>query len=156
MLKIGIDPAFRKSGFAICIVDTDDRTARFIIFKNGFMDFCGWVFHDAPGKELKPIFVIENSNLQEAFFVKDLKYAEAVGKNKAASQYTCDLLTQWYGIERVYPLSPYEKGAKVTDLKVFAAIARGYELINYKGLASEQDKRDAFMLAIKNLPYKIR
>jgi len=153
MLKIGIDPAFRDSGFAICVLDTIEKTGRFIVFKNGFMDFLGWVFYDAPAKDENVIFIIENSNLQETFFVKELRYAESVGKNKAASQFTCDLLSQWYGKDKVFPISPKQKGAKIVDLKIFDAIVRqdGYKLSNYKGLANEQDKRDAYLCASKNI-----
>jgi hypothetical protein len=164
MLKIGIDPAFRKNGFSICILDTIEKNARFITFKNGFLDFIGWVLHDAPDIALKPVFIIENSNKSDyifsAFIIKmngqqKINYAKSVGKNMAASQYTCDLLTTVFGKQSVYELTPLQKGKKIVNIEYFKLISKGYELINYKGLGIEQDKRDAFMLALKNVNIKL-
>ena len=39
---IGIDPAFRKSGFAVAIID-EVKELRFKVFNNGFLDFMKWI-----------------------------------------------------------------------------------------------------------------
>jgi len=58
---IGIDPAFRQSGFAICILDLTEKTANFKVFKNGFNDFFFWEKFEAPDT---CFWAVENSNLQ--------------------------------------------------------------------------------------------
>jgi hypothetical protein len=150
---IGIDPAFRKNGFAVCIID-EDNTADFKIFEN-FYAFISWLW-DAP---LKAYVCIENSNLQDSNFnvkktdTKELaaKKGRDVGKNMAISQATVDFCRKHFGEAFVVELSPKEKGAKIEDLKIFEAIVRrdNIKLINYKGQVGEQDKRDAYMLARK-------
>ena len=47
MNYIGIDPSFRKDGFAVCVIDTDN-TAAFTIMKGGLLQFISWILHDAP------------------------------------------------------------------------------------------------------------
>jgi hypothetical protein len=148
---IGIDPAFRKNGFAVCIID-EDNTADFKIFEN-FYAFIGWLW-DAP---LKAYVCIENSNLQDATFDTSgnkfvvAKKSRDVGKNMAISQATVDFCRKHFGEAFVVELSPKEKGGKIEDLKTFEAIVRQdrIKLINYKGQVGEQDKRDAYMLARK-------
>jgi hypothetical protein len=50
----------------------------------------------------------------------------------------------------VYSVSPAEKGMKWSDMITKSeAKNHGLELFNYKGLKSEQDKRDAFKLALR-------
>ena len=145
---VGIDPAFRQSGFAIAICDKTDKSCVFKVFENGFCDFVFWVLNDAPDIAL---WVVENSNLQQSIWSgKSLKVAQSVGKNQAASQYTCDLLEVIYGKENVKGISPYQKGKKIKS-DYFKTIVKAlkYELFNYKGNA--QDKRDAFMCAAKYL-----
>jgi hypothetical protein len=148
---VGIDPAFRKNGFAICIIDEDD-TADFIKFPS-VLDFFEWLFK-APENA---VYCVENSNLQDTTF--DMKGSKgviasksrAVGKNQAISQITVDKLIRMVGAENVLNLSPAQKGGKVTDNKTFLAIVaqEKVKLLNYKGIKDEQDERDSFMLAIK-------
>ena len=99
-IRVGIDPAFRKKGFAMCIIDTE-HTAKFKIF-NSFLDFVTWSLHDRPENA---IWMVENSNLQTKCWQKN---AMSVGKNQAASQYTVDFLKA-LGCE-VYEISPLQKG----------------------------------------------
>lgn len=140
-IRIGIDPAFRKQGFAICIMDLSDKTARFIVFKNGFLSFAQWLLNDRPETAY---WCIENSNLDHRIWSKS---AEAVGKNKAASQYTVDILKVLYRSEFVREVTPSEKGAKVGRVP-FKLYSKDFTLIGYDHLECEQDKRDAFMLAL--------
>ena len=56
-IYIGIDPAFRKKGFAMAIIDTTDNTVNFKTFRNGFLDFMGWMISDKPSAQKKQFFV---------------------------------------------------------------------------------------------------
>jgi hypothetical protein len=153
---VGIDPAFRKDGFVICIID-EDNTADFKIFGTSY-DFIEWLF-DAPYNAL---WCIENSNLQDQTFDTTgnkfvvAKKSRDAGKNMAVSQITVDVCRKKFGASNVLELSPKQKGRKIEDNAVFLAIVaqEGVKLLNYKGNKGEQDKRDAFMLAIRAKRWK--
>jgi len=148
MNYIGIDPAFRKAGFAICIIDKDGE-AQGKMFKS-FLDFVQWL--TTPGEAPQNAIVgIENSNLQNATF--DMrgtkgtiaKRSRNVGANQAASQYTVDFCRWWYGSKRVYEISPKQKGKKWTQ-EQFRQVARqeGHTVIG----RFNQDQRDAYQVAL--------
>lgn len=155
---IGIDPSFRKNGFAICIIG--GLEAEFLTF-NGFLIFCEWLHrykkvNEQEDANIKTFFCIENSNLQALSF--DMrgnvsvacKKSRDVGKNQAISQCTVDICTMLFGKDHVLELSALQKGAKQSDLIVRSyAETKKIKLMNYKGKIGEQDKRDAFMLAMK-------
>jgi hypothetical protein len=158
---IGIDPSFRKNGFAICIIG--GKVADFKVF-NGFLQFLTWLNEMKELKEkpffdfveFNPLFCIENSNLQALSFDMSgtkpvaCKKSRDVGKNMAISQCTADACRLFFGDNAVLELSPLEKGSKKSDLIVRAiAQSENINLTNYKGNENEQDKRDAFMLAMK-------
>lgn len=158
---IGIDPSFRKNGFAICIIG--GKEADFKVF-NGFLEFLEWLHlykkaNEQPEwKDFKtePFFCIENSNLQALSYDMSgsksvaCKKSRDVGKNQAISQCTVDVCRLLFGKDFVYEVSPLEKGSKKSDLIVRSlAVTEGISLKNYKGKENEQDKRDAFMLAMK-------
>jgi len=153
---IGIDPSFRKNGFAICVID-EDLTANFIKFIDVHGFVC-WLI-DAPHNAF---YCIENSNLQNETFDMSgsksiiAKKSRDVGKNMAISQITVDICMQKAGKENVLELSPLQKGKKITDNSIFLNIAHQerIKLLNYKGLKGEQDERDAFLLAIKAIKWK--
>jgi len=156
---IGIDPSFREKGFAVCVIGGGE--AVFKVFK-GFIDFVEWInlykksndYFD--GLYLNISICIENSNLTNATFDKRgskpviAKISRDAGKNQAISQITVDYCCLLFP-NAVTELSPLQKGAKVENDTIFRAIANdaGIELTNYKGQVGEQDKRDAFMLALK-------
>ena len=152
-LYIGVDPAFRKNGFALCIIDTSDKTARFKMFKNGFIDFASWFLFDAPERA---IFCVENSNLQNKTFVMAGSKAviadrsRKVGKNQAISQNTVDLLRTKY---KVVDCSPREKGKK-WNAALYKLIMKQEKHITTKD-ASNQDERDSYQLALiaLKMPY---
>lgn len=155
---IGIDPSFRKDGFAVCVIDTDN-TAAFTIMKGGLLQFISWILHDAPEDA---IVVVENSNLQNITFdMSGSKLVVAaksrnVGMNQAASEYTYQICKFRYK-DNAHQVSPREKGAKRgNDTVQYLAKHYGHTLQNYKGQASEQDKRDAYILACMGLNYKIK
>lgn len=148
---IGIDPAFRKDGFCVCIID-EDSTVDFKMF-NSFLDFVDWCF-DTPSPN-RSFVCVENSNLQDATFdMKGSKYIVAkksrhVGQNQAASQYTFEMCKRIWR-EHAFEVSPREKGKKLTDLEVrYIASKYKHTLLNYKGNKNEQDKRDAYKLALQ-------
>ena len=151
-IYIGIDPAFRQNGFAMCIID-EDNTVNFIIFKNGFRDFQKWLFQDAPACAF---VAVENSNLQDTTFdmrgTKQTiaKVSRSVGKNQAISQCVVDACNEKEGFT-VFDISPAEKGKKIVNLQYFDAIMeqeKHKEVHGYSGNKNEQDKRDAYMLAL--------
>lgn len=79
MIYIGIDPAFRDSGFTIAIIDTEDMTMNFKTFKNGFFDFIGWFLHESPESA---VVGVENSNLQDTTFKGNLANIKAFLRQK--------------------------------------------------------------------------
>ena len=174
---IGIDPAFRKGGFAICVIDTSDRTVWFKMFKNGFLDFQSWFFNDSPPPE-GVIVSIENSNLQDVTFwthrhpngsllsKHKAKYVKGsrplsdgerhrasrdAGKNMATSQFVVDTCRAKY---KIIDMSPKDKGGKWETHKLFTQILM-QEKLTYGQKTTNQDKRCAFKMAViaKNRPY---
>jgi hypothetical protein len=143
---IGIDPAFRKKGFAIAILD-EDYSLSFRIF-DSFLNFFTFVLYEFPEGA---IVGVENSNLQEVTFKKNATPYQhrSIGKNQAVSQLVADLLKARLGEEAVVEFSPSQKGKKVTCLKTFNFILNSYKfssIAGYKNNKSEQDKRDAFKI----------
>jgi hypothetical protein len=152
MVVIGIDPAIRKNGFALCFYDTINNTVDFLI-----MDFVDFIFYVMDRDTYYYKFAVENSNLQNlSFDMKGNKGVLArksrnVGMNQAVSQLTCDLLKR-RGFE-VVEISPKQKGAKL-EHETFKALTMNMTVSNYKGLKGEQDKRDAFKIALLYEKYK--
>ena len=156
---IGIDPSFREKGFAICIIGGGE--AVFKVFK-GFIEFVQWLDNYKKANDyfeglyLDIKFCIENSNLTNATFDmrgnKNIiaKVSRDAGKNQAISQITTDYCRLLFP-DAVTEVSPLQKGAKIDNDVIFRAIAKDAKitLTNYKGQVGEQDKRDAFMLALK-------
>lgn len=150
MIQIGVDPAFRKSGFAICIID-ENKDVRAIRFKS-FLDFLSWLWveGEAPAKA---IVVVENSNLQKSTF--DMRGSKAVvarksrnvGKNQAISQAAFDALKVRYGTN-VFEVSPKQKGVKWSK-QTFARVLKSesHNFLATKQTIS-QDEIDAYQLAL--------
>ncbi len=133
----------------MCVIDTTGE-ARFTVFK-GLLQFIGWALHEAPSEA---VVTVENSNLTNATFdmsgdKKEVaRKSRNVGANQAASQYTYDVCKFVFG-SNAHEVSPLQKGAKRDDKTVrYLAKANGHQLTNYKGIDSEQDKRDAYCLAL--------
>jgi len=149
MIVIGIDPAFRKAGFAICIIDEQSK-AQGKMFKS-FLDFMIWL--TTPGEAPEVAIVgVENSNLQNVTFemkgTKGLvaKISRNVGANQAASQYTVDVCKWHYGPNNMIEISPKQKGKKWTQA-IFKGVAKseGHKLIG----RFNQDQRDAYQIALQ-------
>jgi hypothetical protein len=154
MVVIGIDPAIRKNGFALCFYDTINKTIDFEI-----MDFIDFILFSEDAMEATDnfAFCVENSNLQNLSFDMTgnknvlARKSRNVGMNQAVSQLTCDLLKR-RGFE-VVEISPKQKGAKL-EHETFKALTMNMTVNNYKGLKGEQDKRDAFKIALLYEKYK--
>lgn len=147
---IGIDPAFRRYGFGVCIIDRSDNSARFLRLRD-FLAFLSWFNYEAPQNA---VFCVENSNLTDVTFTKYRKTGRAqlekisrnVGKNQAISQATADVINQ-DGRFKLLDLSPADKGAKWSE-RTAAAVAASKGLIIPRGSLEKEDNRDALKLAI--------
>jgi hypothetical protein len=150
---IGVDPAYRKGGYWVCEI----RGAIVEFYKmKGFIEFVTYI-DDLAEKAIDVSICIENSNETNHTFISSTvrspaareKMSRDVGKNQAISQMSVDYCNYIIG-QGIYSVSPAEKGMKWSDLITKAeAKNHGLELFNYKGLKSEQDKRDAFKLALR-------
>ena len=147
MVIVGIDPAFRKNGYALCINDISNNTVDFIIM-NDFIQFVSYI-DNIPKDSL---FCVENSNLQNLSFDMTgnknviARKSRNVGMNQAISQLTCDLIiSKGY---KLLQISPKSKGNKWNNDITSILFKYHKEVKNYKGLESEQDKRDAYKLTI--------
>lgn len=147
-LFIGIDPAFRAGGFAICIINKDTKHVHFTTFKKGFLGFAWWFINDSPDAA-GVLVCVENSNLTGATFdMRGNKNVIArksrnVGKNQAISQNTVDLVRTKYAL---IDLSPSQKGRKWTADQFKAIIKdEGHTVIKGR---TNQDERDAYKLAL--------
>jgi hypothetical protein len=154
LIYIGIDPAFRKNGFVICIIN-EQREVDFITFKD-FTAFIDWVW-TAP----LAIYTVENSYLQDLTFdmrgskPEIAKKSRHVGMNQAISEATFRILKKMFG-SYVFEISPKAKGEKWNDnqLRLYSKHFKHTVFLNYKGLISEQDKRDSYKLALFSIDFE--
>jgi hypothetical protein len=156
MEYIGVDPAFRKGGFWICLLDPPNCT--FLKAKNvlEFDRLLRYVIHP-----INVYIAIENSNDQNTTFDMSGNAAEIarksrnVGANQAVSQLAVQACIDAYGGGCVISVSPRQKGVKYTEKQFEAVVSQDrLNVINYTG---NQDQRDAFKLAlIAKQQYKLR
>jgi len=146
---IGIDPAFRVGGFWAAIVDMTDRTVAYKSFGD-VLDFHDWLRSgDAP---LSCFVCVENSNLQnKSFDVSGSKMEVArkgrnVGTNQAVSELAFRSAIRRFGVDRVFEVSPKEKGAKWSETQAGAVLKSERLTVITKG--QNQDCRDALKLAL--------
>lgn len=150
---IGIDPAFRKDGFHICILQ--DKQVSFYVFEI-YEDFIVWLVTQKEYNSSNTVFAVENSNSQNTTFARSgansigaqMSISRKAGKNQAVSE-GCLRILRKRGFA-VQDISPQQKGKKLTDA-YFRAIMRsnGHSLLEgqYKGLKKEQDKIDSYQIA---------
>ena len=154
---IGVDPAFRKGGFWVCILDYTERTAVFRSFRD-VLTFDRWL--QSPDAPAKALVCIENSNLQNVNFDTSgprnvtARKGRNVGTNQAASHYTATAAVDRYGKNSVVELSPLEKGFKWNS-RQFQAVAQQERLTLYN-FPDNQDARDAAKVALIGRSKKIR
>lgn len=146
---IGVDPAFRAGGFWAAILDMSDKTLTFKSF-----DLLTW--HDFLRSQDAPdqcFVMVENSNLQNKSFdttgnkMEVARKGRNVGCNQAVSELAYQSALRRYGPKNVFQVSPKEKGAKITDARVFLAVLKSDGILLPKE-TSNQDQRDAAKLAI--------
>lgn len=144
----GIDPSFRKGGFAVCSI------------KNGLVSFQQCSFVDwllktvrrSESQDGRSFWCVENSNKQGVSFDKSgspavlSRKSRNVGMNQAASQLTFDLLERLD--HEAVEVSAKEKGRKwsMADFE-YQLKARKHKLsepVNGRGIS--QDRRDAYKL----------
>lgn len=149
MKLIGIDPAFRADGFAVCIID-EEKDVLFRRFSSGLIDFVDWLLGEAPDDA---VCVVENSNLNNGVFqylrkgrvAEQRSKAQSVGKNQAVSQIAFDFCKRKWG-KNAHEISPQSKGKKLTAAYFKLVVnAEKLNLLNYSGT---QDERDALQLAL--------
>lgn len=158
MIKIGIDPAFRKSGIGFCMQEGKE-----VIFKKYSIiellnDINAGCFKNAS-------VCVENSDMQSfKFKLKKMtsfyrnkgyqaerihnlcaEYGARVGKNQAVSQIICNAIK--FKCASLYEVSPKGKGSKdLDDSSVFSTCEGEGWSMNKKRL--NQDNRDAFKLML--------
>ena len=169
-IYVGVDPAFRKSGFCVCILDMGAKTGKFITMD--YDAYRDWI--NSPHAPDISGACIENSALQNKLFyshksptgalltpaqakfipgAKALNKGELasaamqVGKNQAISEMTYRATVLRYGEAKVFQVSPLEKGAKITDPRYFAAYVQSFG-VTLDREAGSQDERDAFKMAV--------
>ena len=148
-IYIGCDPAFREGGFWAAILDMADKS---LVFRS--FDLLTWHdflrSQDAPGR---CFIMVENSNLQNKSFdtsgnkMEVARKGRNVGCNQAVSELAYQSALRQYGPKNAFQISPKDKGAKITDARVFLAVLKSEGILLPKG-TSNQDQRDAAKLAI--------
>lgn len=148
---IGVDPAFRKGGFAIAILDRVEKTCVFKMFAD-VIEFAFWLAsEEAPSDDY--FVCVENSNLQNVTLRKTgnqgqrSRKSRDIGKNQAASQLTVSAAVRTVGENRTVEISGKQKGQKLLP-GIFLMWAKGWKFSNYKNIPAHQDKRDAFKVAM--------
>ena len=134
---IGIDPAARANGFAVCVIDTVEKTATLIRFADTF-DFPVWLKSEAPDSAF---VCVENSGRTNATFRKhkDPLIRDAMGRRAGAnigvSKNTVKALHKKYGEHNVLDISPRQKGRVIKDMSLFL------RMVHAEGLTVIKDKR---------------
>ena len=142
---VGIDPAFRKGGLGVCVIDEGRVTFHSFAMTNDLLD---WL----RTRPLPRTVVIENSNLQNATFGYSgtrqqlMKISRNVGANQAVSAIIVEECRRLYGEGRVVEVSPQRKGSKWC-MRTAVGVAESLGLVLPKRMG--QDKRDAFQLACR-------
>lgn len=145
---IGVDPALRIKGMAVCIIA--DRTMIFKKYKR-FVDF----INDVPSwSQFNPVVLVEDSSLQNVTFNNSInrsilsRMSRNVGMNQAASRIAYEWIKE-HDIE-AYNISPEAKGKKFNK-DVFMKVAAQERLKfepDFKIAKISQDEIDAFFLAL--------
>jgi hypothetical protein len=147
-MYIGIDPAARKLGCALCVIIPAENRAEFHRFDNALelVEFIAGVKN--------AIFCVEDSNLINATYrfsasaAVQNRMSRNAGANQGISKLICEYLEKRYGTNNVLRLSPKGKGAPVLDHDRFAKLLKGagYTTIKHERKIVNDD-RVAFHLA---------
>lgn len=146
---IGVDPAFRENGFWVAVVDMSDRTVAY----RRFADVLEW--HDwlkSGDSPLSCFVCVENSNLQNKNFdttgskLEVARKGRNVGTNQAVSELAFRAAVRRFGPDRVFEISPKDKGPKWSEAQAGAVLKSERLTVLTKG--ENQDCRDALKLAL--------
>jgi len=148
---IGVDPAFRKDGFWIAVVDMNDRTVSYIKFSD-VLDFHDYL-RTPPGFSPMTFVCVENSNMQNKTFAyaqkggksEVMRRSRNVGTNQAVSELAYISASRVFG-DRAFQVSPEEKGKKWTEQKAGQVLK--LERLTVITQGENQDCRDALKLAL--------
>lgn len=146
---IGVDPAFRKKGMAVAVIDTENKTV-YAKQMNGVIEF--YLFISLLDKDDVESIIIEDASLQNVTFLKSknpnvaARLSRNVGMVQAVSAQIVQVAEEKFGEEKVYAISPKEKGTKIYDHALFCAYLRSVGLV-FIGNKSSQDVRDAVKIA---------
>ena len=147
MKYIGIDPAFRKDGKGVCVIE--GYNVSFIKLAST-VDFVKFLFSLEPDSDI--VFGIENSNLQKPLFDKEGNIGTVsakgmrVGKNKAISQLIADLIVG-LGFQCV-EYSPKQKGSVISLNEFKLRLKANNQLFDIPATGCSKDKRAAYMIAM--------
>ena len=133
---IGIDPAFRKSGTGVAVINKAARTMH--LSMRNMADVIIEVCESSYDKGT--VFVVENSNLQNVSFrgLRSGRFGDrSVGKNQAVSQLLCDIAHKKGAA--VVEVAPNQKGRVMT-----AAEIDGWAKRNGVYIALEKGRRKSY------------
>lgn len=152
MTILGIDPAFRQEGTALCL--QKDRELLFWRPKDlwELMDWIRVHRHDLD------YVMVEDSYQDRVTYPRGkgkklkvgtiAKISRDVGMNQAASQYIISWAIKCLGEDKVIGVTPGQKGKKQPD-NIFQGIVRQDKMTiigGYKPQKNYQDERDAYMV----------
>ena len=138
---IGIDPAFRKSGTGVAVINKAARTMH--LSMRNMADFIIEVCEASYDKET--LFVVENSNLQNVSFrgAASGRFGDrSVGKNQAVSQLVCDIAHKKGAA--VVEIAPKQKGRIMTATEI-----DGWAKRNGVYIALERGRRKSYNTDIR-------
>lgn len=149
MKFVGIDPAMRLNGLAVCVIDGSK------VYFGKYKSLAIWIMSSLEyDKDIAVI--VEDSSLQNITFRKHAnvkasnKISRNVGMNQAASRLIIDLLV--LNGHKAAGISPQQKGSKWT-LDYCMSVIKGLKLEVHGNKKLSQDEIDAFTLALHAKSY---
>ena len=149
MKFVGIDPAMRLNGLAVCVID--DKKVYFGRYKN----LATWIM-DSLTWDKDCAICVEDSSLQNITFRRNTnikatnKISRNVGMNQAASRTIIDLLE--LNGHKVKGISPQQKGSKWT-IDYCMSVIKAMKLEVHGNKKLSQDEIDAFQIALISQTY---
>lgn len=149
MKFIGIDPAMRLNGLAVCVID--DKKVYFGRYRN----LATWIM-DSLTWQTDSAICVEDSSLQNMTFQRNAnvrattKISRNVGMNQAASKIIIDLLE--LNGHKVKGISPHYKGSKWT-IDYCMSVIKAMKLEVHGNKKLSQDEIDAFQIALISKTY---
>ena len=149
MKFIGIDPAMRLNGLAVCVID--DKKVYFGRYRN----LATWIM-DSLTWQNDCAICVEDSSLQNITFRKHAnvkasnKISRNVGMNQGASRTIIDLLE--LNGHKVKGISPQHKGSKWT-IDYCMSVIKAMKLEVHGNKKLSQDEIDAFQIALISKTY---